>query len=140
MKFRFLAWMAAMVLAVGVVGGCKDKSGTARPPRESGTTGAVAVAGEQTVCPVMDGNPINKDIFVEYQGKKVYFCCAECKDKFNAAPDKYLSKLPQFQKAAEDAAKAVEDAAKKTGEAAKDTADAAKKAAEDAAKQLSLPK
>ena len=28
---------------------------------------------EQTTCPIMDGNPINKDLFVEYKGKKVYF-------------------------------------------------------------------
>jgi YHS domain-containing protein len=44
------------------------------------------------------GNPINKDIFVEYEGKKVYFCCPECKGKFNADPEKYIAKLPQFKK------------------------------------------
>jgi YHS domain-containing protein len=53
------------------------------------------VAGEQTTCPVM-GGPINKDIFVEYQGKKVYFCCNGCPDIFKADPAKYLAKLPQF--------------------------------------------
>jgi len=41
---------------------------------------------------------IDKNIFVEYQGKKVYFCCAGCKDKFKAEPEKYLAKLPQFKK------------------------------------------
>ncbi len=55
-----------------------------------------AAAGEQTICPVM-GNPINKDIFVEYKGKKVYFCCPDCKAKFNADPEKYIAKLPQFK-------------------------------------------
>lgn len=55
-----------------------------------------AAAGEQTICPVM-GNPINKDVFVEYEGKKVYFCCPECKAKFNADPEKYIAKLPQFK-------------------------------------------
>lgn len=57
---------------------------------------AVAAAIEQTTCPVM-GSPINKAIFVEYKGKKVYFCCPPCKDKFNAEPEKYIAKLPQFQ-------------------------------------------
>jgi YHS domain-containing protein len=57
-----------------------------------------AAAAEQTMCPIMDGNKINKDVFVEYQGKKVYFCCPECKGTFLAAPEKYMSKLPQFQK------------------------------------------
>ncbi|MBN1361453.1 MAG: YHS domain-containing protein [Sedimentisphaerales bacterium] len=52
---------------------------------------------EQKTCPVMAGNPINPNIFVEYEGKKVYFCCAGCPEKFKADPEKYLSKLPQFQ-------------------------------------------
>jgi len=39
---------------------------------------------------------IDKNIFVEYEGKKVYFCCAGCKDKFEAELEKYLAKLPQF--------------------------------------------
>ncbi|MCF7954262.1 MAG: YHS domain-containing protein [Phycisphaerae bacterium] len=51
----------------------------------------------QTVCPVM-GSPIDKEIFVDYQGKRVFFCCPACKDKFNADPQKYLEKLPQFKK------------------------------------------
>jgi len=51
----------------------------------------------QTICPVMEA-PINKNIFTEYQGKKVYFCCPECKEKFIADPQKYLPKLPQFKK------------------------------------------
>jgi len=55
---------------------------------------------EQTVCPVM-GNPINKDIYVEYQGKKVYFCCPACKPQFEKDPAKYIAKLPQFQQQAQ---------------------------------------
>ncbi|MBN1126051.1 MAG: efflux RND transporter periplasmic adaptor subunit [Sedimentisphaerales bacterium] len=51
---------------------------------------------EQTICPVM-GFAVNKDIFIEYQGKKIYFCCAGCEEKFLAEPEKYLTKLPQFQ-------------------------------------------
>jgi len=58
-----------------------------------------SVAGhgsEQNLCPVM-GNPINKDIFVEYQGRKVYFCCPSCIEEFQKNPEKYLPKLPQFE-------------------------------------------
>ena len=49
----------------------------------------------QTLCPVM-GNPIDKEIFIEYQGRKIYFCCPGCDDMFLANPEKYLDKLPQF--------------------------------------------
>ena len=58
---------------------------------------AKAVAVEQTTCPVM-GGAIDKNIFVEYKGKKVYFCCKDCVEKFKADPEKYVSKLPQFAK------------------------------------------
>jgi len=58
---------------------------------------AVAAAIEQKTCPIMEGNPINKALFVEYKGKKVYFCCPGCEDKFNAEPEKYVAKLPQFK-------------------------------------------
>ncbi|MBN2589446.1 MAG: YHS domain-containing protein [Sedimentisphaerales bacterium] len=45
----------------------------------------------------MKGNPINTDIFVEYEGKKVYFCCTSCKADFLDNPDKYIADLPQFK-------------------------------------------
>jgi hypothetical protein len=52
---------------------------------------------EQTECPVMAGQPINKDLFTVYQGKTVYFCCEVCKGEFAKNPEKYLARLPQFQ-------------------------------------------
>ena len=61
------------------------------------TTTQVASTSEQTLCPVMDA-PINKALFVEHEGKKVYFCCAGCEKVFKENPEKYLAKLPQFQK------------------------------------------
>ena len=53
-------------------------------------------ASEQTKCPVMGGD-IDKNVFTTYKGKKVYFCCKACIAKFEAEPEKYISKLPQFQ-------------------------------------------
>ena len=52
-------------------------------------------SAEQEICPIMGGK-INKAVFTEYKGKKVYFCCAGCDKTFNADPQKYISKLPQF--------------------------------------------
>jgi YHS domain-containing protein len=48
----------------------------------------------QANCPVM-GNPINKDHYVDYQGKRVYFCCAACPEEFKKDPAKYMKKLEQ---------------------------------------------
>lgn len=53
-------------------------------------------ASVQKTCPVMEGNLIKKEINLDYQGKKVFFCCLVCKQTFSENPEKYLSKLPQF--------------------------------------------
>ncbi len=67
---------------------------TAQETKETVTQAAAQI--EQTICPVMGGK-INKDVFVEYKGKKVYFCCPDCKAKFQADPEKYVADLPQFK-------------------------------------------
>ncbi len=82
-----------------LLNGCKNSEHehpamTAEPAKE-----AASAAIEQTMCPVMDGMKINKNVFTEYKGKKVYFCCLDCIDKFKAEPEKYAAKLPQFQRA-----------------------------------------
>jgi YHS domain-containing protein len=96
-KCNLIIVLAALSLVgLVVLGGCKESEpeGPVGAAPEVPTT--TAVAGEQTMCPIMDA-PINKNIFVEYKGKKVYFCCQGCEDKFKAEPEKYLAKLPQFK-------------------------------------------
>jgi YHS domain-containing protein len=46
----------------------------------------------QSVCPIM-GNPINKEVFADHDGKRVYFCCAECIPKFNEDPAGFIAKM-----------------------------------------------
>lgn len=95
---------AALALLVAF-SGCQKETPTAREQMQQTPTQEHAsvdpaqdepVAVEQTTCPVM-GGAINKAVFVEYQGKKVYFCCAGCEKDFLANPEKYIAKLPQFK-------------------------------------------
>jgi YHS domain-containing protein len=51
-----------------------------------------AKAKVQTNCPVMGGK-INKDIYTDYKGKRVYFCCGGCPSEFKKNPEKYMKKL-----------------------------------------------
>ena len=46
---------------------------------------------EQTACPV-SGKPIDTAIYTDYEGERVYFCCAGCKAEFEKNPTKYLKK------------------------------------------------
>ncbi|MDA8305698.1 MAG: YHS domain-containing protein [Deltaproteobacteria bacterium] len=52
----------------------------------------IALAAPQTKCPVL-GNKINKKVFVDYHGKRVYFCCPVCEAQFKKNPEKYLQKM-----------------------------------------------
>jgi YHS domain-containing protein len=85
--------VSTLMLTIISLAGCKKKSEPAGP---KGTKAPTTIAIEQKTCPVM-GGAINKDIFTEYKGKKVYFCCAPCADKFKANPQEYTAKLPQFK-------------------------------------------
>ncbi len=51
------------------------------------------------LCPVIEGEPVDPNIFVEYEGKRVYLCCMTCRKKFVADPTAYLANLPQFSDA-----------------------------------------
>jgi YHS domain-containing protein len=46
----------------------------------------------QTNCPVM-GIKIDKNVYLDYQGQRVYFCCPSCKEKFQKDPEKYFKKI-----------------------------------------------
>jgi len=108
MNARKMSLLIAVLFAgLLMLNGCK-KSEPAPTETSTGTmtmqdhaamaeekAGEVVAAVEQKTCPVM-GGAINEAIFVEYKGKKVYFCCDPCKEKFEAAPEQYIAKLPQF--------------------------------------------
>jgi YHS domain-containing protein len=86
------------LLTIGLVGaqGCKEKSEPAADPGPSSVGAVTAAEIVQKTCPIM-GAAINEKMFIEHKGKKVYFCCAGCEDKFKADPEKYIAKLPQFK-------------------------------------------
>ena len=111
---RMLLVAAAALALLAFVQGCQKEEPTAQPPsnqpqaeslastaQETAAEAAevaetVAETIEQTTCPVM-GGPINKAIFVEHEGQKVYFCCKGCETQFQENPEKYVKLLPQFQ-------------------------------------------
>ena len=90
----FLVVCAVMVTMV-TLAGCKKESEPTLEDVTSEVRGAAEEVIAQTTCPVMGGK-INKNIFVEYKGKKVYFCCPGCVGSFAKDREKYVSKLPQF--------------------------------------------
>ena len=84
---KALAYIACAALVVGFIAvGCGKT--------EESSQGAAETVIMQKTCPVMAG-PINNNIFVEHEGRKIYFCCAGCKETFKKDPDKYIKKVDE---------------------------------------------
>jgi YHS domain-containing protein len=85
-----------MVVSIGILNfglwGCEGEKTPTTPATQPS---AAASTGEQKLCPLSD-HEISPKSFVEYKGKKVYFCCDDCKEPFQKEPEKYTAKLPQF--------------------------------------------
>ncbi|MHC4843297.1 MAG: YHS domain-containing protein [Planctomycetota bacterium] len=102
--FRLVLFSCVLIGLILFISGCSKKESEPVQAEEQieaiestveTAKDAIVTTAEQKVCPVM-GAPINKALFVEYKGKKVYFCCAGCEKKFEENPEQYLAKLPQF--------------------------------------------
>jgi YHS domain-containing protein len=68
---------------------CADSCGKAEMKKCEKAEGC---GKEAMICPV-SGKTANKDIFSEYKGQKVFFCCKECKAAFDKNPAKYEAKI-----------------------------------------------
>lgn len=67
-------------------------------PASNKQSAAVAAAknlAPQTTCPVM-GNPINKKLFVDKDGKRMYVCCGGCINPVKKDFVKYEKKLEEM--------------------------------------------
>jgi YHS domain-containing protein len=59
----------------------------------------------QTICPVM-GGPINRSVYTDYKGKRIYFCCPACIDTFNKDAEKFMKQMSDQGIKCEDTPKA----------------------------------
>ena len=57
------------------------------------TKEAEAEPGKQTHCPVMNGNKIDPQLYVDVEGKRIYVCCAGCIAPIKADPAKYIGQM-----------------------------------------------
>jgi YHS domain-containing protein len=91
MKIQLVAVTALMMIVAAsstwAGGSCCT---TAKPMADKAAS--VEEGKAQTVCPVLD-EPINKSVYVDHNGKRIYFCCAGCKAEFAKDPEKFIKKL-----------------------------------------------
>ena len=49
----------------------------------------------QKTCPISGDSLTDQKNFTDYEGRRIYFCCSKCVDKFTAAPQKYLKMMDE---------------------------------------------
>ena len=82
--------VAITVLALGVAFSLAGVGWAAPPPLIE----APRIGKTQVACPVQHGK-INKDLYVDYKGQRIYFCCKECIPIFNKNPEAYQKRMEQ---------------------------------------------
>ncbi|HBF34037.1 TPA: hypothetical protein DDW35_05690 [Candidatus Sumerlaeota bacterium] len=80
----FIAALFALAFACPVFAASDDKP-------TSGTVTAAA-SKEQTTCPIM-GGAVNKKLFVDKDGKRIYVCCSGCIEPVKKDFDAIAKKL-----------------------------------------------
>jgi YHS domain-containing protein len=52
----------------------------------------------QTTCPVSGEELENKSVYTDYEGRRIAFCCENCREKFDKDPEKYLDRMDKIRK------------------------------------------
>jgi YHS domain-containing protein len=83
-----LAAIAVVLMMVGLV--LAQQKGVRAVGQTQGQ--AQAQGQPQTKCPVLGGN-VDKKMYADYKGYRIYFCCKGCDEEFKKNPEKYLEKM-----------------------------------------------
>ena len=82
--------MAVVTIAVLVLVGAGIVA--AQDYNQVDKTAAGKIVKKQTSCPIMAGQ-VNTNIYVDAEGKRVYFCCNDCPPEFKKDPAKYIAQM-----------------------------------------------
>jgi len=92
--FQFPATIHLICLVL-LCNGCLQTLKTQSPPaiETIPTTKPDAIVDampSQRYCPVMPGDEIDEDVYIDHEGKRVYFCCSDCPSVFRTDPSYFL--------------------------------------------------
>jgi YHS domain-containing protein len=76
-----------------------------------GSLGSLVRAQTNEYCPVTTSEKADPNIFPDYQGKRIHFCCNKCKRDFMANPEQYMDnlKIAEVEPVAEKVANSAQD-------------------------------
>jgi len=102
MKTRTIIAILAVTAVLGASLGFSEE------PKQTKDAAKGSEVKAQTTCPVMDAK-VNKKLFVDTKGYRIYVCCRGCIAKVKADPDKYIEKITAKGETLEKTPEAVKD-------------------------------
>lgn len=91
-----------MVMGLMIIS-CAQEEKSPQKVEEVATEDAGSQAPKPQTTDAFSGNPINRNIYADYQGKRIYFCCANSKKQFESDPERYIAKFRELGVTLEDA-------------------------------------
>jgi hypothetical protein len=85
---RALTMLSLIALAVALCG----TAFAGECPYAKAASAAAAAPAPQRTCPIMGGE-VNKDVYYDYQGCRIYACCPACLEKIKADPQAAVAKI-----------------------------------------------
>jgi len=82
---NYVKIFSSMLAIALLVVGCGLTKGNVVEPKPQATC---PVMGDKIACLILD-----KDIYIDYGGKRIYFCSKGCLKKFKKDPEKYIEKM-----------------------------------------------
>lgn len=103
----FIVSLSLLVIVGSLLSGCDNLEETGSQSQMQPPANAVSSekpAGDEAVmCLVMTDRPIDKNVYIDHEGRRINFCCRMCIATFKQDPGKYLEALdgkPQAQSSA----------------------------------------
>ncbi len=72
----------------------KEEKGTKKTGQVTPQGGGVQALKAQTTD-ALSGKPVNKNIYTDHEGMRIYFCCDQSRNDFLKNPEVYLTKFRQ---------------------------------------------
>jgi len=93
---KTLAIVMTVILGLGLAAAqTTDETNPSDTTKISITKTKTQKAPSQPLCPVTK-EPVDRKVFTDLEGKRIYFCCAACLEAFKKNPDKYLDILDEM--------------------------------------------
>ena len=85
-----MLWL--MVMGVMIIS-CAKEEKSPKKVEEVATEDVGSQAPTAQTTDAFSGKPVNKSIYADYEGKRIYFCCDGSRKSFDTDPEKYIAKF-----------------------------------------------